>query len=356
MSKTPQSPSASPAAEIGTLGSPFVVDAFPDPEAPPASRAAPPPRLGPMGHLAAGFGDVLCRPRVLVFLIAVAVLAALPAALPVFRSAHLNLAPVVEPAAGPGLSLEGLAPDWLFADWKLRDPSLQALVGDLMAPAVLLSSWFGLLVCGGWMGLARAGRRGHGLSVFLAAGGRAFFPFLRTWFLGLPLFYAATWLVWGPPGEWLMGLLLPGGDAARATSETAANWVTGSRELLSLFLVLGIEVLLDLGRASLVAGQRRSALLALLRGFGYFLFEPLRVWGLVGAGLAFELLWLAAMSSLVAQGLLPLWALVLLLPFGRIVCRGARYAGLLRLYAEGRPERPVRRAGAPPSPSRHASA
>jgi len=332
------------AGEVGEVGAPFVVDALPENRggpAPPvvAASSDDPPRgrLGPLSHLAAGFGDVLCRPRVLVFLVAVSVLAALPAALPVFRSAHLHLAPVVDPASGPGIDLAGVAPDWLFADWQLRDPSLHALVGDLMAPAVLLSSWFGLLVCAGWMGLAREGRRGHGLSRFLAAGGSQFFPFLRTWFLGLPLFYGVTWLVWGAPGEWLMGLLLPEGQAGRAASERVAGWVVGGRELLSLFLVLGVEVLLDLGRASLVAGQRRSALLGLLRGFGYFLFEPLRVWWLVGAGFAFELLWLAAMSSLAAQGLLPLWALVLLLPFGRLVCRGARWAGLLRLYAEGGP-------------------
>jgi hypothetical protein len=336
-------PRPTPAVEPDPYAAPFVVDALPEPQAAAPVPEPEPERRGALGHLAGGFGDVLSRPRVLVLLIALAVLLALPAAMPVFRSAHLHLAPVAPPAEGPGIDFAGVVPDWLLADWGRRDPSLHDFVADILAPLVLLSSWLGLLVSAGWMGVARDGRRGHGPARFLAAGGRHFFPFLRSWFLGLPLFFGVCWLVWGPPGERLASFLVPGGELERAADETAAGWITQGRELVAAFLVLGVEVLLDLGRASMVAGDRRSALLGLLRGFGFFLFEPLRVWTLVGAGLVVELVWLAACAALVGQGLLPLWSLLLLLPFGRAACRGARHAGLLRLYAEGLPARRGRR-------------
>lgn len=318
---------------------PFVVDAPALPQDAAAPPSGPIARQAALAHLAAGFGEVLSHPRVLLFLVGTSILAALPAALAVYRSAVEHLAPVVAPDTGPALDLLGPIPRWLLQDWARRDPSLAGGVAAVLAPSLLAASWFGLLVCAGWMGLSREQPRRPGLASFLAAGGRQFFPFLRTWLLGLPLCMAATWLVWGGPGERLMVSLVADGDPELAASETVAHWIAGTREVLSVFLLLGVEILLDLARASLVAGRRRSALLALARGFGFFLFEPLRVWALVGAGFVFELLWLAGLSAAAASAWLPVWSLIVLLPLGRIVCRGARWVGLLRLYAEGRPAR-----------------
>ncbi|RMH04338.1 MAG: hypothetical protein D6702_03430 [Planctomycetota bacterium] len=333
----------------------IVVDAIEtDEETPPPAPAVAAPttaapttagpdleRPGPLALLAAGFVDVFARPRVLLLLVVLSAFAALPPALVVADSADLHLAPLADAPSGPEL-LRGPIPGRLFQAWEQADPDVRRRAGLTLAPLWLAASWLGLLVCAGWMATARARalrqRGGHGLADFLAGGGRFFFPFLRTWLLGLPLFALATWLVWGRPGAWLMRLLLPPeGDPAFAAGETAARWVENGREIVALLLVFGVEILLDLARAGLVAGGRRSALLALFRGLGVFLFEPLRVLVLVGAGLTFELLLLAVLSALTDAELLPLWSLVLLLPFCRQLCRGARWAGLLRLCLIGRP-------------------
>jgi len=200
------------------------------------------------------------------------------------------------------------------------------------------------------MGLAltRPGE-GAGLAAFLRHGGRFWFRFLRTWVLGLALLAGLTWLVWGPPGQHLLERLA--GDRPflpnELPSETTARLLAGGREVAYLGLILLLELLLDLARASLVAGERRSALLALFRGLGFLLSRPHRVLAAVLGGLALEVLWIAGVLALAP--LLPgsAWILVLVLPLGRIAFRGARHGALAILYRETS-RRPLA-AGAPPA-------
>jgi len=296
---------------------------------------AAPPRKGALAHLAAGIGVVLSRPRVLFVLVLFSFLAALPIALPVFRSAQVHLDPLAQP---PGTSipfdLVTTTPRWLIDDWMRTDSGLVSALQSSLAPLLLLASLFGLFLTAGWMNVAVRGRREHGLASFARGGGQHFFPFLRTWIFGLALAGAVTWVVWNQPGEWVARQFLPEGRAGLATSESTARWFSIARNAVYLLILLKIEILLDLSRASLVAGNRRSAVLAIFRGAGFFLVQPFRVFGLVLSGLLLEAAWVGGVTVLVGTLGASLWYLVFLLPLGRIAFRGARHAGLARMYCE----------------------
>lgn len=313
---------------------------------PPPDGAAPARLRGPLAFLLAGAGTVARQPAVLALLLLWSLLTALPAALPWYASALEHLAP----AAGfPDEPLSDLArggPRWLFDDWLRRDPGLRQAASSLV-PLLPLSSLAGLVVTGGWMGLAVQGQRRAGLAAFLHAGGRYFLRFARTWLLGLALSALVTWGVWGAPGEWVLGFFVPEGDLDLASSERVALWLANAQLLGYGLLLFLLELVLDLARASLVAGDRRSAVFALLRGAGFLLFEPRRTFGLVLAGWMLEAAWVAGLWALHEEAVLPLWSLCLLVPLGRIALRGARLTGLAALYAAARTSRRARRVPAP---------
>ena len=278
--------------------------------------------------LAEGVRVVLARPRVLLFLLVLAVLLPLVAVLPTYASLDAQLQDAVAlPGDGPADFLQG-APEWMLREWRSNDPQGAVAGGHALAAMVLVSSLLGLVFSAGWMSFAARDRRAHGLASFLRAGGRWFFPFLRTWLLGLPLFFAWTWVCWQAPADWLYAQLLPDGDPALAASENTGRWLQTLQLVVYYWGLLKLEIWLDLARASLVIGNRSSALLAMARGCGFFLRRPVSVLGLVLFGLGIELLWVAGIH---AAGL-PILAVILVLPLGRIVMRGARHAGLASLY------------------------
>ena len=336
-----------PSRLVGVEGTTMVVDALPtDSEqmttnavTPPATAPRPAPgphRRSVVAHLLSGLGMALARPRVLLALICCSLLLALPTAVTVYRDALDGVALLVENPNDQPFDFLWVAPDWIFGEWQRSSPGLSRALGSSITPSIIASSLFGLLVCAGYMGIAASRRREHSLLSFLREGGTWFFPFLRTWLFALPMFFAVTWLFWSTPGEWLMKQLLPEGKPELAASESIARWVNTSREVFYLLFLLIVEVSIDLGRAAMVVGRRSSALLAILRGIGQFMFEPLRALGLVGFGFALELAWIAGCIELARRGLVPMWSLALLLPFGRFCCRGARYAGLVGLVRETR--------------------
>jgi hypothetical protein len=311
----------------------MVVDAMPMQEDARRKRDEelhPPPGLTAfVPALAEGARVVLARPRVLLFLLLLSLLLPMAAVLPTWESAEQNLSAVTLPPSedGPVDFLDG-APDWVMREWQARDPLGAVAGGHALAALALVSSLLGLVFSAGWMSFAARDRRAHGLASFLRSGGRCFFPFLRTWLLGLPLFFAWTWVCFEALAEWLYAQLLPDGDPALGASENTGRWLAIVQGVVYLWGLLKLEILLDLARASLVIGNRTSALLALARGFGFFLRRPLGVLGLVLLGLGIELLWVAGVH---AAGL-PLALVVVLLPLGRIVLRGARHAGLAFFY------------------------
>lgn len=332
----------------------LVVDAFPLGPGLAPEGEAPPPSSG-VSHFAAGLRFALARPRVLLLLVGWLWLAALVPALGVAASAERHLAHAQESEREAPADLRGSTPQWLFREWeRAGGAELDAAAASLL-PLLLLSSLFGLLVSAGWMQAAVHGRSRHGLRSFLGGGGQMFFPFLRTWLCGLPIFALWTWLAWGAPGRVVVSLWLPGGEAL-AGSESLARAVTHGREILYFVGLLAIELWLDLARASLVAGKRSSALLALARGAREWLRRPSGVLTLAGAGIGLELLWIGALSGAAGLfGLGPL-ALGLSLPFGRVACRGARLAGLATFAAQAEAARHQRRAlRAPPLPDEYAA-
>ncbi|MDP6850791.1 MAG: hypothetical protein QF524_07635 [Planctomycetota bacterium] len=294
------------------------------------------PTRGIFGHFMAGIGVALSRPRVLVCVLAFSILLALPTATVVYQSALSGLGDFVVPVEDAPIDFSWSVPSWLLAEWKRQSPNFSSLTQATLTPGIFLSSLGGLLLAGGWMGIALGTRRRHGLLAFLRSGGEWFFPFFRTWVLGLPLFYALTWVFWSSPSEWVFEKLVPEGNLGLAHSESLARWIEHGRETLYVLGILVLEIVLDLGRASMVSTGGRSALLGLLRGLGRFAYEPLRIFGFVGVGFVFELAWVVGCSVLSAQGIIPLWSLVFLIPFGRIACRAGRQAGLAMLVAEGR--------------------
>ncbi|MBT3339657.1 MAG: hypothetical protein HN405_01835 [Planctomycetes bacterium] len=286
-----------------------------------------------------GMGLVLARPRVLLLLVLVSLFMALPVAIPAWMSADTHLAHV---SAYPGDAAPDFlheVPGWLLDEWARADSNWRDLIRNGMAPALLLASLLGLLFAGGWMHSALHGRGEHGPAAFFRGGGSHFFPFVRTWLLGLPIFFGITWLIWSTPGEWVMGLFLPEGKPGMAASETTARFVEHGREILYVLMLLFTEAMLDVARADLVARDGRFSLWALLRAFLIMLRQPHVVMTLLGAGIILEGLWLVGIPAMVNGLHWPLWSLVLLIPLGRISMRGARWAGLA-LWISGRNHEP----------------
>lgn len=312
----------------------LVVDAFPGVGpggAPDAELPGPPSGLA---HLLGGIRFALARPRVLLLLCMSSWLLPLVVALPYFSSAQRHVLHAEANAAEGPADFLGATPAWMFSEWAYSGAGDLAAVSQVVAPLFFLASLFGLLVSAGWMGSIVHSRDRHGLRAFLGSGGRHYFAFLRTWLVGLPLFGLWTWLIFGAPGQALLASLVPPGDLGLAPSELVARRIETAREVIYVLGLLAVELWLDLARATLVSGKRSSALAALARGAREGIRRPLGILILVGAGIGLEILWLAALKAgadAVAIG--PL-ALGLLLPFGRIVLRGARLAGLAAFISQ----------------------
>ncbi|MGB0953952.1 MAG: hypothetical protein ACPG31_12065 [Planctomycetota bacterium] len=311
----------------------MVVDAFPvqDRPARDAGPAAPPER-SIASHLLGGIAVALARPRILLFLLLLSLVLPLVVALPTFYSAQQHL-PNFDPVpGGTAIDLPTEAPAWLFEEWLRAAPTEREVAVQSLPAMLLLVSLFNLVITGGWMRIAVKERRAHSLRTFLQGGGHLFFPFLRTWILGLPLFALTTWICWGTPAEWLFEQIMPDGKPGNAPSETTGRWLEILRQVIYLIGLWKIEMLLDIARASMVCGGRRSALFAIVRSFGFWLRSPLPIFGLMGLGFGIELLWIGGVEAIRDTFDWPIWSLLLLLPFGRNVLRGARYVGLATYY------------------------
>jgi len=317
-----------------TMPTTMVVDAFPVSDPVPRTSRTPEPQERSVGsHLLGGVWAALARPRLLLFLLGVNLVLPLVVALPTFFAAEQHLSNLEAIPGGTPIDLPGVAPAWIFEEWFRAAPTELGVAAQTLMPLLLLVSLFNLVITAGWMRIAILDRRRHSLRTFLQCGGHFFFPFLRTWILALPIFALITWLFWGTPAEWLIERVLPQGDANLAASEQTGRWVETLRQVLFLLAMWKTEILLDLARASMICGNRRSAFLAILRGVGFFLRRPFQVFGLMGLSFALELFWIAGAKAVQELADWPLWTLLLLLPFGRIVCRGARYVGLANFYA-----------------------
>lgn len=304
-------------------------------------------KLPSLAHLRNGVLLVLSKPSILLFLLVLSWLTALPATWLMGDSAERHLSRMVSSTAGNASTLEEAsspennwnfrvgAPHWVFEDWQRSESGLQSLLENSLAPLMLLAGLLGLFVCGGWMNLAVRGHDESALGQFMRGGGRFFGRFLRTWILALLLFAGVTWLVWDYPGQAVRDVFLPAGDL-RPESEATLRNVDRIQELVYFILILFIEVIVDVSRASIVVGHRRSACLSLLRGFGHFVAHPFRISLLLSVGYGLELVWLFGGAFLVQQLDLSLLWLAVWFPFGRIAFRGARFAGLAALYAEYR--------------------
>ena len=328
----PIPPSSDPAP--ASMPTTMVVDAFPVESPSPREALDLVPRERSIGsHLLGGVWAALARPRLLLFLMGVSLVLPLVVALPTFFAAEQHLSNFEAIDGGTPIDLPGVAPAWLFEEWFRAAPTELGIAAQTLAPLLILASLFNLVITAGWMRIAMLNRRRHSLRTFLQCGGHFFFPFLRTWFLALPMFPLITWLFWGTPAEWVFERMMPEGDASQAASEQTGRWLETLRQVLFLLALWKTEILLDLARASMICGNRRSALLAIFRAVGFFLRSPLQVFGMMSLGFALELFWIAGSKAVQELADWPMWTLLFLLPFGRIVFRGARYVSLATFYA-----------------------
>lgn len=336
----------------------FVVDAFPGPGSPGATGEEAPSAPSGMAHLLGGIRFALARPRILLFLCLWSWLLPLAVALPYYASAQRHLAGAAASEDEGPADFLGATPAWMFNEWNTAGAGELTGASQVIGPLYLISSLFGLLIAAGWMGSIVHSRDRHGLRAFLGSGGRHYFAFCRSWVLGLPLFALWTWLVFGEPGQTVLAQFVEDGKMGLAHSELAARRLEHAREILYVAGLLALELWLDLARATLVAGKRGSALAALARGAREGLRRPLGVLALVGIGLGLEILWIAGLKAGgEALALGPL-VLGLLLPFGRVVLRGARLAGLASFVAQSEAARHDARArgtAAPPLPEEYAA-
>ncbi len=299
-----------------------------------------------IGTLVAGIGVALVRPRVWLLLVLGTILFGLSVATPVHQSAIENLAPTTTFSDDP-LRSDHALPRWIMDDWTRMHASAFDAASSALAPLLLISSLFGVVVAAGWIHAAIRGRDEHSLKQFLSGAGLHFFPMLRLWIVGLAFYWLATWVIWGPIGDWVMTQFFPAGDVDRATSETKAWWGETARSVIYIFSLLKVEILMDLSRSAIVSSGGKSALVALLRGIRFWIWRWPACLLLVGAGLALEAGWIFAILKGTQLIDLPLWTLAVLIPIGRILMRGGRTSGLALLYhASTLPATPPEGAGA----------
>jgi hypothetical protein len=125
-------------------------------------------------------------------------------------------------------------------------------------------------------------------SVLFANSARYFFRFLRLLVLSVAVYFALARWVAGPLFSWAERV------TRDATSEkTAMSYTALAYAVFALILVF-VGMAMDYAKIAIVTEERRSALLALMRGIGFISFHPLRCWGIYIALLLVGGLWLAA--------------------------------------------------------------
>ncbi|MBC8371050.1 MAG: hypothetical protein H8E25_13710 [Planctomycetes bacterium] len=297
-------------------------------------KPAPTPeaRPGSVRFLLGGMFFALMRPRVLCFLMLWSCVLPLIVAVPMFNQADRDLSMVQDLPGQNILALPESAPAWMFREWQIQSGDSLASIAEVMPLLILLSSIIGLLFSGGWMSMATHYRDEHSLRAFFKGGGESFFPFLRTWLIALPLFALTTYVFWGTPSEWVLEKLMPEGDASLAASETTGRAIDITRQVLYMLALLKIEIIIDLARASIVVGQRSSALLAVLRAIGFLFRRPFAVFVIVLLGFIFEGALIFGAEAMRSFFEWPLLAAVFLLPFVRHLMRGARHSAVATYY------------------------
>lgn len=186
-------------------------------------------------------------------------------------------------AAGPLLdNLEGWITGRLWSEYP-------ALLGMI---SLFLLAW--ILLQGGVLARLHDPLSPRGLRGLLAAGADLFFRLLRLAILSAPLYFLVYKL-----GRWLLGRIA--GATREVTRETTVLLYALAALALVAFLLLLVRAVFDYARIAVVVENRHRALGAVLRGLGFVLSRPGKVFALVALG---GILALAAMGlyALLAPG------------------------------------------------------
>jgi hypothetical protein len=270
-------------------------------EPPPAPAFVEQP--GPAALFRAGVAHALRCWRPLLAVVLVQLLLALTVVLPFHAAVSARLAKHPHAAALAGaptdvdraLGWEAGMDAGLWRDTKRElEHTFQAL--PVVLAWTLLVAWlFGAVAAGGFLGL-RAERGPFSTSRFLALGGKGFFRMLR-----VGIVFGLAFLVVGRIVVEGWGAAVADGEAQAATGESAW-WGQRTRDAVLVVAFLVLRVVADLARADLIAGGRRSALLAFFRRVGTVVKRPFRTLG-VAALLGVPTLLLLGALSLVVGGL-----------------------------------------------------
>ncbi len=330
-------PSSVPPGDVlpGDPGLDTPLTAWPAPGAPEVAGPLAPP--GPLTLARAGLRHALRCWRPLVGVVIVQLLLALTVVLPFHAAvasrldAHPHAAALAgaPTAADTALGWEAGMDAGLWRDTKRELGTAYDGLPVQLVWTLLLAWLFGAVAAAGFLGLA-AEAGPCSTTRFFALGGKGFFRMLR-----VGLVFACAFVLVGRLVYEGWGAALADREAA-AASEATKWWGERAREVTLFVLLLVLRVAADLARADLIAGGRRSALLAFLRRLATLVRQPLRTLGvalLLGAP-AFGALWLLSRLETVLprggwQG--PL-ALFLLLQVAVLV-RWASRAALLGAFA-----------------------
>ena len=265
--------------------------------APPVSTSPP----GPLSLAATGLRHALSSARPLLGVLLVQLLLALTVVLPFHAAvagkldAHPHAAALAgaPTAADKALGWEAGMDAGLWRDTKRELGKAYDGLPVTLFWTLLLAWLFGAVAAAGFLGMA-AEPGPRSTSRFFALGGRGFFRMLR-----VGLVFACAFVLVGRLVHEGWAAAMEGPEEA-AASETSRWWGDRAREGTLFVLFLMLRVVADLARADLIAGGRRSALLAFFRRIGTVLRQPLRTLGvavLLGAP-AFAALWLLAQLTL----------------------------------------------------------
>lgn len=311
-------------------------------------------RLGVVEAARLGLAAAIGAPRLLAVVWLAGGLVALPAAVVI---ASTIASSVGESAVGQRLE-EGFDMDW-HGEFAHQARGLEtsfepsALVGGgwldtlelwwsgeifRLQPAILaFGAVFGLLwilLSGGVLAHFNRPGRKFSLGALLADGGRLYLRFLRLALLSAPLYYGLFRFA-----RWIFPRI------ERATVDVTVEKTVLATNLVAVALIVVLSVttkmVFDYAKIAVVVEERRSAILALLRGLRFVLRRPLRTYGVVAL---FSLLGAALLAfyTLVAPGTGPSSFAAAILVFllgqlflvGRVTLRLGLLAGELALFRD----------------------
>jgi len=281
-----------------------------------------------------------CR-RVLLALALVNLAMALAVVVPIGRAWNSVMGHQFDSAA--------LAQQW---DWALGGdlarsfPGMAGRGAGVLAATVFFSWVLGAFVAGGWLEIFHAYEGRPGLRRFCTGAGSTYGRFLRLGVVNLIAFALVGWMLRGGGWDMFQAFWWGSQDKADLNTEWMAEGLSWLQSAAYLGAISAVLVASDLAKVGCIVRGGRSMVAAFVRGLRIASVHPGRAFGVVWTIYAIEIgvawvmarVWISLSPAAVSWwGILALFVLAQIWMMLRCGLRGARLAGLYRIWQDAQP-------------------